>query len=176
MNNVLNKWNDLFCRTTDRKNGTPRFSLKGAKAYLYEYDGYSGGHEELDRIIELLKSNGIECDVSGADSPMNVANYEYEYHFDDGGFAIYSGNYFFGTPGQGAFVFGFKAFRWLLSQLGVKQPRRFKNEMPLDFTVAAGGRVQNEGSKTSGAMGIDNFALHKLVDEYIAKKDKKAQT
>ena len=41
------KWSDLFCRTTDREDGTPRFSLKGAKAYLYEYDGYSGGHAEL---------------------------------------------------------------------------------------------------------------------------------
>jgi hypothetical protein len=108
------KWADLFCRTTDRKDGTPRFSLKGAKGYLFEYEGYSGGHQELDRIIKLLKSKCIRCDVSGADSPMNVANFEYEYHFDDGGFVIYSGNYFFGTPGQGAFVLGFKAFRWLL--------------------------------------------------------------
>jgi hypothetical protein len=43
----------------DREDGTPRFSLKGAKAYLYEYEGYSGGHEELDRFIKLLKRNGI---------------------------------------------------------------------------------------------------------------------
>jgi len=57
------KWSDLFCRTTDREDGTPRFSLKGAKAYLYEYAGYSGGHAELDRIIELLKSIGIKCHV-----------------------------------------------------------------------------------------------------------------
>jgi hypothetical protein len=165
------KWNDLFGRTTDRKNGTPRFSLKGAKSYLYEYDGYSGGHPELDRIIELLKSNCVRCDLSGADSPMNVANFEYEYHFDDGGFVIYSGNYFFGTPGQGAFVLGFKAFRWLLGQLGIKQPRRFKNES----TVVVGSCVQNEANKTSRTTGIDNFALHKLVDEYIAKKEKTTQ-
>jgi hypothetical protein len=166
------KWNDLFCRTTDREEGTPRFSLKGAKGYLYEYEGYSGGHEELDRIIKLLKNNCIKCDVSGADSPMNVANFEYEYHFDDGGFAIYSGNYLFGTPGHGAFVFGFKAFRWLLSQLGVNQPRRFKNE----FTVIIGSCVQSEANKTSGTIGIDNFALHKLVDKYIANKEKKTQS
>jgi hypothetical protein len=113
-NSAAIKWDDLFCRTSDRKDGTPRFSLKGAKGYLYEYEGYSRGHKELDRIIKLLKSKCIRCDVSGADSPMNVANFEYEYHFDDGGFVIYSGNYFFGTPGQGAFVLGFKAFRWLL--------------------------------------------------------------
>jgi hypothetical protein len=172
LNSPCHKWNDLFGRTNDRDDGTPRFSLKGAKAYLYEYDGYSGGHEELDRIIDLLKSNGIKCDVSGADSPMNVANFEYEYRFDDGGFAIYSGNYLFGTPGHGAFVFGFEAFRWLLGQLGVKQPRRFKNES----TAIIGSCLQNEADKTSGTKGIDNFALHKLVDEYVAKKEKKTQS
>jgi hypothetical protein len=168
MNNTLYKWSDLFSRTADGKNGTPRFSLKGAKAYLYEYDGYSGGHPELDRIIELLKSHSVRCDVSGADSPMNVANFEYEYHFDDGGFTIYSGNYFFGTPGQGAFVLGFKAFRWLLGQLGIKQPRRFKNESK----VIIGSCVQDEGSEAPVVTGINNFALHKLVDEYIANKEK----
>src|SRR5262245_61686886 len=81
-NIASNKWNDLFCRTTDREDGTPRFSLKGAKAYLYEYDGYSGGHRELDRVIKLLKSIGIKCHVSGADSPLNVADYKYIYHFE----------------------------------------------------------------------------------------------
>jgi hypothetical protein len=50
---------------------------------------------------------------------MNVADYKYIYHFEDGGFEIYSGNYFFGPPGHGAFVVGFKAFRWLFGQLGV---------------------------------------------------------
>jgi hypothetical protein len=89
--NASSKWNELFGRSTDRDDGTPRFSLKGARSYLYEYNGYSGGHPELDRIIKLLKSNCIRCDVSGADRPMNVANFEYEYQFDDGGFAIYSG-------------------------------------------------------------------------------------
>src|ERR1700726_4477510 len=92
-NNVANKWNDLFCRTTDREDGMPRFSLKGAKAYLYEYDGYSRGHPELDRIIKLLKRNCVKCDVSGVDSPMNVSNFEYIYNFEEGGFGIYSGNY-----------------------------------------------------------------------------------
>jgi hypothetical protein len=52
----------------------------------------------LDRIIEILKTNCIRCDVSGSDSPMNVSNFEYVYHFEDGGFEIYSGNYFCGPP------------------------------------------------------------------------------
>jgi hypothetical protein len=148
---ALNKWSDLFCRTKDREDGTPRFSLKRAKSYLYEYDGYSGGHEELDRIIKLLKENRIKCDVSGSDSPLNVSSFEYTYHFADGGFEIYSGNYFFGPSGHGAFVIGFKAFRWLLGQLGVKQPRRFKNETSTEFAVitgtTSGSYVQNEPTK-----------------------------
>jgi hypothetical protein len=51
------------------------------------------------------------------------------YNFEDGGLEVYSGNYLFGSPGHGAFVIGFNAFRWLLDQLGIKQPRRFKNEV-----------------------------------------------
>lgn len=78
--------------------------------------------------FKILEQNGIECQVSGKDSPMNVSSFRYIYAFENGGFGIYSGNYLFHPPGQGAFVVGFKAFRWLLNQLGIKQPRRFKNE------------------------------------------------
>jgi hypothetical protein len=94
---------------------------------------------------------------------MNVADYKYIYHFEDGGFEIYSGNYFFGPPGHGAFVVGFKAFRWLLGQLGTKQPRRFKNELSSEFTVTTLPPVQNGVDKTLGTEGIDNRALHKLI-------------
>ena len=175
-NSASKKWSDLFCRTADRKDRTPRFSLKGAKAYLYEYDGYSGGHAELDRIIKLLKSIGLKCHVSGADSPMNVADYKYIYRFEDGGFEIYSGNYFFGPPGHGAFVVGFKAFRWLFGQLGVKQPRRFKNELSSEFTVSTLPHVQNGVDKTPGIEGIDNWLLHKLLAGYVANKEKETQS
>ena len=60
---------------------------------------------------------------------MNVSSFQYFYDLKDGGLEIYSGNYLFHSPGQGAFIVGFKAFRWLLDQLGIKQPRRFKNEI-----------------------------------------------
>jgi hypothetical protein len=58
-------WHDLFCRVADRDDGMPRFSLIGAKGYIYDYDGYLGGHEGLDRIIKLTEQNGIKCHVSG---------------------------------------------------------------------------------------------------------------
>jgi hypothetical protein len=172
------KWSDLFCRLTDREDGAPRFSLKGAKAYLYEYAGYSGGHAELDRIIKFLKSIGIKCHVSGADSPMNVRDTEYVYQFEDGGFEIYSGNYFFhsGPPGHGAFVVGFKAFRWLLGQLGIKQPRRFKKELSSDFTATRFPHVPKGVDKLPGSGGIDNWALHRLLAEYGANQGKEAQS
>jgi hypothetical protein len=119
----------------------------------------------LDRIIELLKRHGIKRRVSGADSPMNVSDFEYVYHFEDDGFEIYGGNYFFhaGPPGHGAFVLGFKAFRWLRGQLGVEQPRRFKNELSSEFTVGPPTCVQNGMDKNPGTTGIDNWALHKLL-------------
>jgi hypothetical protein len=126
---AFKKRSDIFCRVANLDDETPRFSLIGAKGYLYEYDGYSGGHEWLDRIIKLLEKNGIKCRVSGSDSPLNVSSFEYRYDFEDGGLEVYSGNYFYGPPAHGAFVVGFNAFRWLLDQLGIKQPRRFKNEV-----------------------------------------------
>jgi hypothetical protein len=125
---IYERWNDVFWRSTDLSDNTPRFSLKDSKGYLYEYDGYSGGHKELDQIIQLLEKNGIEAQISGTDSPMNVSTFVYVYDFEDGGLEIYSGNYLFQAPGQGAYVIGFKAFRWLLDQLGIAQPRKFKNE------------------------------------------------
>jgi hypothetical protein len=133
---VSKKWSDIFCRVANRDDGTPRFSLIGAKGYLYSGLGYSGGHEELDRIIKILNKEGIKCYASESSSPgLNVASFEYTYGFEDGGLEIYSGNHFCGPPGHGAFAVGFDAFRWLLDQLGIRQPRRFKNEW---ITVAEG--------------------------------------
>jgi len=90
------------------------------------------------------------------------------YQLEDGGFEIYSGNYFFhsGLPGHGAFVVGFKAFRWLLGQLGIKQPRRFKNESSSDFTVTTFSRVQKGVDKTPASRGINNWLLHELLDSW----------
>jgi hypothetical protein len=166
------RWNELFCRVTECEAGTPRFSLKGAKAYLYEYRPYSGGHKELDRIIELLERHGIKRRVSGADSPMNVMNFEYVYRFEDGGFEIYGGNYLYhdGPPGHGAFVLGFKAFRWLLNELGIKQPRSFKKELSSDFTIGTPACVRNGVDKDRETEGIDNWTLHKLLAGLLSER------
>jgi hypothetical protein len=138
---VSKKWSDIFCRVANRDDGTPRFSLIGAKGYLYSGLGYLGGHEKLDRIIKILDKKGIKCYGSESSSPsLNVASFEYMYDFEDGGLEIYSGNHFCGPPGHGAFVVGFDAFRWLLNQLGIRQPRRFKNEW---IKVAEGGDGYN---------------------------------
>jgi hypothetical protein len=58
--NTPQKWTNLFCRVADRDANTPRFSLIGSKGYLYEFDGYFGGHEELDQIMKILEKNGID--------------------------------------------------------------------------------------------------------------------
>jgi hypothetical protein len=82
------KWSELFRRATNTSGGKPRFSLQGAKRYLYEYDGYSGGHQELDRIIKLLEKNGIKCHASGSDSPLDVSSFQHMYDFEDGGLGL----------------------------------------------------------------------------------------
>jgi hypothetical protein len=58
------KWTNLFCRVADRDANTPRFSLIGSKGYLYGFDGYFGGHEELDQIMKILEKNGIPLEVT----------------------------------------------------------------------------------------------------------------
>jgi hypothetical protein len=68
-----------------------------------------------------------------------------------------------------------KAFRWLLNQLGVKQPRRFKNELSSDFTVTTLPHVQNRDDKTPGIQGIDHWSLHKLLAGYQAGDEKETQ-
>jgi hypothetical protein len=50
---------------------------------------------------------------------MNVSSYRYSYRFEDGGLEIYAGNYFFGSPGHGAFIVGLKALRWLPSSISL---------------------------------------------------------
>jgi hypothetical protein len=41
---------------------------------------------------------------------------------------IYSGNAFFDSK-QGAYIFGFRALRWIIDKLGLPQPRQFKREI-----------------------------------------------
>ena len=80
---VSTQWSEVFCRVANLDDGTPRFSIKGAKGSLFEYDGYSGGHQELDQTIEILKKHGQTCHVSGDDNSLNVSSFEYLYFFSD---------------------------------------------------------------------------------------------
>jgi hypothetical protein len=123
------KWSDLFSRLANAEDGTPRFSIRGGEKYLfYEYDGYSGGHAILDKIIGILEPAGIDSSTTGSDSAFNVSSYETDYDFLDGGLRINSGNAFFDSPKHGAYVFGFRALRWIIDKLHLPQPRRFKRE------------------------------------------------
>jgi hypothetical protein len=127
--NVDRRWGDSFSRLADDEKGTPRFSIRDCPKYLfYDYDGYSSGHEILDRIIGLLESYGIHPYSTESDSPLNVSRYETYYDFEDGGLRIYSGNAFFDSK-HGAYIFGFRALRWISDKLHLPQPRRFKCEV-----------------------------------------------
>src|SRR5262249_48943597 len=116
-----------------------RFSIKGEKYLFYDYDGYSCGHATLDEIIAILKSNEIRGHTYGSDSALNVSSYETSYDFEDGGLFIYSGNAFFDSK-HGAYIFGFRALRWIIDKLHLPQPRRFKGEW---IVIAQGGDGYN---------------------------------
>jgi hypothetical protein len=143
--NLDRKWSDSFSRSADDEVGNPRFSIKGGSRYLfYDYDGYPGGHQILDRIIELLKSYGIRRYTFESDSPANVSTHETKYDFADGGLRIYSGNAFFDSK-HGAYISGFRALRWIIHKLHLPQPRRFKREIRGKQSVSHGDEGEQEG-------------------------------
>ncbi len=119
-------WSEAFRRVSTLDETKPRFSITGAMEYLY--NGYSDGHQVLDRIIELCEGLDLpKRQVRDLGSPMNdSSSYEDHYDFLDGGLRVYSGDYFFGK--RGAYIEGFQALRWILHNLGYTQPRKLKGE------------------------------------------------
>jgi len=122
------KWSDLFRRVRNDGLDRPSFYLKGSREWLYTYDGYMGGMETLDEILELCERRKFVTRRTGSDSPMGISTHETFIAFLDGGLEIFEGNSLFVDPSQGAYVRGFNALRWLLCQLGIPQPRRLKGE------------------------------------------------
>jgi len=124
----MSKWSTHFRRTKNDALNRPSFYLKGSRSWLFSHDGYFGGDELLDDVISICENHKFTKRNLGHDSPVGVADYQTFYAFLDGGVDIFSGNYFFGEPGQGAYVRGFRALRWMLHQLNLSQPRKLKDE------------------------------------------------
>lgn len=125
---TASKWSDYFSRCKNLPIFKPKFYIKESKYFLRSYDGYTGGHNTLDDIIGLCDNASFKKTTSSSDSPLNIQCYEITYEFLDGGFEIIGGNYFFGDKSQGSYIYGFKALRWILYQLNLKQPRLLKGE------------------------------------------------
>ena len=124
-------WSEAFRRVSTLDETKPLFSIKGTIAYLYDEDGYCGGHDDLDRIIELWENLDLPArHVSEPLTAWKMLNsaqaYENYYDFLDGGLRVYSGNHFFQQ--RGAYIEGFQALRWILHNLGYTQPRKLKGE------------------------------------------------
>jgi len=130
MKNTERKWTEVFRHVPADSLGRPSFYVKGSRFWLT-----SGGYSASRDVVELVSKLESICEDrnfikrrTGSDSPMNIYSSETFYSFLDGGLEIFSGNYFFGTPKQGAYIRGFHAFRWILCDLDIVQPRRFKGE------------------------------------------------
>ena len=121
-------WSDYFSRVKADSQGRASFYVKGSRSWLFQYDGYMGGYKSLDEIISLCEAMRFKLTASGHDSPMNVSDRERYYEFLDGGFEVVEGNYFYGDKSQGAYIRGFRAFRWILFRLEISQPRKLKGE------------------------------------------------
>lgn len=125
------RWDEAFRRISTPEETKPLFSVRGAMAYLYDENGYIGGHDDLDRIIVLCEN--LELPDRHISEPLtawkmlnSAEAYEDHYDFLDGGLRVYSGNHFFQK--RGAHLEGFLALRWVLHNLGYTQPRRLKGE------------------------------------------------
>ncbi len=123
------RWSEAFRRRTTLDETKPVFSIKGTMEHLF--DGYSGGHDDLDRMIELcenldLPNRHIREPLTAWKMLNSAEAYEDHYDFLDGGLRILSGNYFFQE--RGAYIEGFQALRWILHNLGYTQPRKLKGE------------------------------------------------
>jgi len=121
-------WSTVFRRVADGPQGQPRFFLRWSRHSLTSYDGYSGGHDELDLLMAVCEAARFRCARRGLDSPMNVSSFEIKYFVADGGLEVYGGNYFFCDPCQGAYVQGFHALRFFVAALGLRQPRLLRGE------------------------------------------------
>ncbi|MDP9477097.1 MAG: hypothetical protein M3R38_15680 [Actinomycetota bacterium] len=123
------RWSETFRRRSTLDETKPVFSIKGTMEHLF--DEYSGGHDDLDCMIELCEKldlpNRRVSEPSTAWKMLNSAEaYEDHYDFLDGGLRILSGNYFFQE--RGAYIEGLLALRWMLHNLGYTQPRKLKGE------------------------------------------------
>ena len=124
----MNRWSDYFKRVKNRRPDSVCFYVCGSRRYHYDEFGYGGEHEATDLLIQACERENFPKKENSNSSPINAASHEITYAFLDGGLALYSGNYFYGTPRQGTYVDGFKAMRWALEKLKCPQPRRLKGE------------------------------------------------
>ena len=155
-----NKWSDYFSRCKNLPIFKPKFYIKESKYFLRSYDGYTGGHDTLDDIIGLCDNANFKKTTSSSDSPLNIQCYEITYEFLDGGFEIVGGNYFFGDKSQGSYIYGFKALRWILYQLNLKQPRLLKGE----DTVYSHDELESQVSLTNKSQNLSSNVTGKQVN------------
>lgn len=123
-----NSWSEYFRHVQEDGLGRASFYLKDSRSWLFTYDGYMGGHDLLDEVLSICQKKAFPKKKQGSDSPLNISNRETFFAFLDGGIEVFEGNYFFGERAQGAYIRGFNAFRWILCELGIPQPRKFKKK------------------------------------------------
>ncbi len=135
----LRPWRDVFRPAASYFTGHRRFCLRRSYGDLLEMDGYSGGNDDLDRILDLCGEHSFPAEKWGSSSPVNATDHNLQVWFLDGGLRVLSGNYRGGDPPQGVYVVGTLALRWLLWQLGCTQPRLLPGEArrPTEAEIAA---------------------------------------
>lgn len=130
---IQQNWRCIFTRVKDDSAGLPRFYIRGTKAHLLAYDGYTGTHQVLNKIFLFMGGHDKNA-WTESDSPMNVSTYEYVKYYNrnrvgtSDRIEIFGGNYMCCGKSQGAYIVGFDFFRALITHLGLNPPRKLKGE------------------------------------------------
>ncbi len=118
----LQRWSDVFSATR-----LPHvYYMKGTRGLCSRSHCRCESHRFWRETVRFLQTEKIREVREGADSPINATTYEYTFRYLDGGFETVGGNHWGGR--HGAFVRGISALRFLCYGLGLRPPRRLRNE------------------------------------------------
>lgn len=112
----------------------PRFFCRGTRWHLRQgwffFEGrLKGWDETVDRMIAICEANRFEEVHQRWYTPVCVPSQNHAWIFLDGGLEIYASACFWqGEQTPGVYLRGFWALRWMLAELGLRPPRRLKEE------------------------------------------------
>jgi hypothetical protein len=143
-------WTKYFSEPAANPVEIQTFPIKRCRKFLDQPGGYRSGHKIIDTLLTYLSES--YCSPLTRLIPIpghSSAQILLEYRFLDGGLFLLSGDTALKKNSNRAYVYGVGAFRWLLFQLNLTQPKLFppESQMPRYFL---GMHLTPPGTKSPG--------------------------